>query len=205
VIIEAWLRDRLVDIIRLCQDQAFSNYLNHRSSSAPRVARSEPDIEPAVSPIPHSTSLPSSIDIAPLSSGALGDYPMDGSDILDQPLQSGTSSQIIPAPRPLQSHVGEARHNELSDSGYISNDSAVNESSIRNISVISDIEISTRRYPRVEPRSQITSPNVQTQQSVTSPAWNQGEDMHHETFYEDINIPHTYSMDDGPEWQFHLE
>jgi hypothetical protein len=197
VIIEARLRDRLVDIIRLCQDQAVSNYLNHRSSSAPGVARPEPDTEPTTSPIPpQSTSLPSSIGIALPSSITPEDYPVDGSDTLDQPLRNGNNPRTIPTSTPLEHRLRDARQNELSDSGYISTGSSFQDTP--------DIEMPSRPLPGVEPRSQMASPNVQPHQSVTSLTCHQGENTHDETFYGEMTIS-PYPIIDGPEWPFLLE
>ena len=197
MIIEARLRDRLVDIIRLCLDQAFSNYLYHRSSSAPGVARPEPDTEPTASPIPpQSTSLPSSVGIALPSSIGPEDYPNDGSDTLDQPLRSGNNSRIILASTPLQRRPRDARQNELSDSGYISTGS-----SFQDTSAISDIEMPSRPLPGIETRSQLPGPNVQPHHSVTSL---QGENMHDETFYGEPTISPSSNID-GQEWPFLLE
>lgn len=72
VIIEGRLRDRLVDIIRLCQDQAFANYSNYRLSNASSTAIPEPYIEPMVSQtVEEATLLPSSVFLEPPSPRAV--------------------------------------------------------------------------------------------------------------------------------------
>ena len=161
VVIEGRLRDRLVDIIRLCQDRAFANFSNYRLSNAPSTAISEPYIDPMASQmVEEATLLPASVSLEPPSSRAvttLEDDLMHEWDVFDFGMQYEGNDQLISSSTSLESSSRETGHNESSDSAYLDDHSAMNEPSSLDSPEMFEIETSTRPPPQIEPQSQTGS------------------------------------------------
>ena len=201
MIIEGRLRDRLVDIIRLCQDRAFANYSNYRLSNAPSTAIYEPYIEPIVSQtVEEATLLPSSAFLEPLSPRTvttLEDDLMHEWDVFDFGMQYEGNDQLISGSTSLESSSRETGHNESSDSAYLGDHSAMNEPSSLDTPEMFEIETSTRPHPQIEPQSQMGSYDEQPLWTILPPSLNE-ECTSNEVNFEEINNVNTLSMDALP-------